>query len=145
MATLKQVEVVAQLGERFTIESKIRGHVLYVDQPKAAGGEDAGPTPLELLFLSLGACVGSIGRIIANQRKLPLRSMEVKVIGSLDVETLMGKSQENRAGFGGMRVVVKMDADMTKEEKENFLHDIDARCPVSDNLKSLTPVSFEIE
>jgi uncharacterized OsmC-like protein len=145
MPTHKQVEVVAQLGERFTIESKIRDHVLYVDQPKAAGGEDAGPTPLELLFLSLGACVGSIGRIIANQRRLPLRSMEVKVIGSLDVETLMGKSQENRAGFGGMRVIVKMDADMTKDEKEKFLHDIDARCPVSDNLKTLTPVSFEVE
>ena len=145
MATFKAIDVTAKLGERFKIESRIRDHVLTIDQPKAAGGEDAGPTPLECLFLSLAACVGSIGRIIANQQKLPLRSMEVRVQGELDVETLMGKSQEHRAGFSGMRVIVKMDADMTKQEKEKFLHDIDARCPVSDNIKSLTPVSLEVE
>ena len=145
MATFKAIDVTAKLGERFKIESKIRDHTLYIDQPKAAGGEDAGPTPLECLFLSLAACIASIGRIIANQQKLPLRSMEVRVQGELDVESLMGKSQEHRAGFSGMRVAVKMDADMTKEEKERFLHDIDARCPVSDNLKSLTPVTFEVE
>ena len=145
MATLKAVDVTAKLGERFTIESTIRDHVLYIDQPKAAGGDDAGPTPLECLFLSLAACVGSIGRIIANQRKLPLRSMEVRVLGELDVETLMGKSREHRAGFSGMRVIVKMDADMSKDEKEEFLHEIDLRCPVSDNLANRTPITFEVE
>jgi putative redox protein len=145
MATFKTIDVTAKLGERFKIESKIRDHTLYIDQPKAAGGEDTGPTPLECLFLSLASCVGSIARIIANQRKLPLRSMEVRVMGELDVETLMGKAQANRAGFSGMRVSVKMDADMSKEEKEKFLHEVDLRCPVSDNIKNLTPVSFEVE
>jgi putative redox protein len=144
MATVKQVEVTARLGERFKIESTIHNHALFVDQPTAAGGDDTGPTPLEYLFLSLAACVCSIGRIIANQQKLPLKSMEVRVVGGLDVETLMGKAQINRAGFSALHVLVSMESDMSREDQERFLHEIDLRCPVSDNLKGLTPVSFEL-
>jgi putative redox protein len=62
----------------------------------------------------------------------------------VDVETLMGKARENRAGFSGMQVIVKMDADMSEEERGEFLHEIDLRCPVSDNIKNLTPISFEV-
>ena len=30
---------------------------------------------------------------------------------------------------------------MSASEKEKFLHDIDARCPISENLQNATPVS----
>ena len=145
MPTMKKVEVEAKLGERFTIESQIRGHKLFVDQPTTAGGQDFGPTPLEYLFLSLASCIGSIGRIVANQKRIPVRGMRVTVSGELDVNTLMGKGTENRAGFTGITVKVDVDADLSREEKQQFLEEVDRRCPVSDNLKSLTPVSFEVE
>lgn len=116
-----------------------------MDQPQAGGGQDAGPTPLEYLFLSLASCVATIARIVANQRRIPLRSMEVRVSGELDVETLLGKSQANRAGFTGLKVIAKIDADLTPEEKVRFVEEVDRRCPVSENLKSLTPITFEVE
>ena len=144
MATFKTVQVEAKLGEKFKLESRIRKHLLYVDQPPAGGGEDAGPTPLEYFFLSLAGCVATIGRIIAHQRRIQLRGMEVKVEGEIDVETLRGKSQENRAGFTGIRVITKIDADMTREEKERFLKEIDLRCPVSDNIENGVPISYEV-
>lgn len=36
----------------------MRRHTLLVDQPVADGGEDAGPTPVELFVASLATCVG---------------------------------------------------------------------------------------
>jgi uncharacterized OsmC-like protein len=144
MASFKTVQVESRLGEKFKMESRIRGHLLYVDQPPAGGGEDAGPTPLEYLFLSLAGCVGTIGRIIAHQRKIQLRGMEIMVEGEIDVETLRGKSQENRAGFTGIKIRTRIDADMTREEKEKFLEEIDRRCPVSDNIKNGAPISYEV-
>jgi uncharacterized OsmC-like protein len=143
MATFKTVQVEARLGDKFKVESRIRKHLLYVDQPPAGGGEDAGPTPLEYLFLSLAGCVATIGRIIAHQRRIQLRGMEVKVEGELDTATLLGKSEENRAGFTRIRVLVKIDADMTRGEKEKFLEEIDLRCPISDNIKNGAPISYE--
>jgi putative redox protein len=142
---IKKVEAIARLGPGFKIEVKIREHSLIVDQPKASGGNDQGPTPLEYLMLSLAGCIGAIGRIIANQRKLPVRSMDIAVEGDIDVDVLLGKSEEPRAGFTAIRARVKIDADMTVEEKRKFLHDIDLRCPISDNIARPTPVSLVVE
>ena len=116
-----------------------------LDQPPAGGGTDAGPTPLEYLFISLAGCVVTIGTIIAKQRHLPVRKIEAHVEGELDTDVLMGKSTEVRAGFSGVRVIAKIDADMTQQEKEAFLHEIDARCPISDNVFNTTPIELIAE
>jgi putative redox protein len=144
MATVKQVQVEAILGPKFKIESQIREHTLYVDQPANAGGENAGPTPLEYMFLSLAGCIATIGRIVARQKRIELRGMTVKVEGELDVEVLMGKPSDKRAGFTGLKIIAAIDADISKEEKEAFLHEVDRRCPVSENLRNLTPMQFEV-
>lgn len=145
MATIKTVQIEAKMDNAFKIQGKLRDHVIYADQPTQAGGQDSGPTPLEYLLFSLAACIASIGRIVANQRKINLRSMELKVKGQLDLEALMGKSQETRPGFGGITVTAKIDADLSQEEKEEFLHEVDSRCPVSDNIINSTPISLELE
>lgn len=142
---IKTVRVDAKLIEGFKIETRSRQHISIVDQPTAGGGTDAGPTPLDYLFVSLAGCVVTIGQIIAKQRRLPVRNIEVRVEGELDTDVLMGKTQDVRAGFQGIRVITRIDADMSQEEKENFLREIDARCPISDNIHGLTPIEFTVE
>ena len=142
MAAVKKFQVQAKLGEKYTIESTIGNHTVYVDQPQAGGGNDKGPAPLEVLFLALASCIITVGRIIARQKRITLRTMEVNVKGDVDLEVLLGKSKANRAGFGAIKVVVTIDADMSPEEKEAFLVELEERCPVSDNLLHETPVSL---
>jgi len=144
MAGTKKVQVGMTLGPKFGMESKIRDHVIRVDQPRTSGGDDTGPTPLEYLLVSLAGCIGTVGRIIANQRHFPLRSMDVQIEGDLDTEVLLGKKKEPRSGFIGIRALVKIDADMSAEEKRKLLHEIDERCPISDNIANATPVSVEL-
>jgi len=145
VATVKHVAVEAHLGERFKIESTIGSHTLIVDQPKTGGGEDAGPTPLEYFFLSLAGCIGTIARIAAKQKRINLRAMDVKVEGDLDIEGLMGRNPQAPVGFSGVTVTVKMDADMSQEEKEAFAREVDRRCPVSANIHDATPVKLVVE
>ena len=92
---------------------------------------------MEYLFVSLAGCIVTIGHIIAKQRRLPVRKIEVHVEGEVDTDVFMGKSTAARAGFSRIRVHTKIDADMSQEEKEAFLHDIDVRCPISDNIHNL--------
>jgi uncharacterized OsmC-like protein len=109
------------------------------------GGDDAGPTPLEYFFLSLAGCIATIGRIAAKQKRINLRSMDVKVAGELNVEGLMGRNPDGHSGFDGITVTVKMDADLTREEKEAFLAEVDRRCPVSDNIHHPTRIILVVE
>ena len=142
---MKTVSVDAVQVDGFKIETKSRQHIAIVDQPPAGGGIDAGPTPLEYLFISLSGCIITIGNIVAKQRRLPVRKIEVHVEGELDTDVLMGKNTADRAGFTGVRVQVKVDADMSQAEKEAFIKEVDARCPISDNVHNLTPIEFSVE
>ena len=141
---VKKVEVQLKLGEKYTIEGKIHNHTVYVDQPATGGGQDKGPTPLEYFLLSHGACVATVARIIASQKRIPMRGMNVTVSGELDLDALLGKPTQNRAGFTGITLKVEVDADIPREEKEKLVHEADRRCPVSDNLKQLTSISVEV-
>jgi putative redox protein len=41
-------------------------------------------------------------------------------------------------------VTLHIDADMTRQEKEDFIQEVESRCPVSDNIASITPVVIEV-
>lgn len=141
----KDVSIEAVLGEGFAIESRMGQHTLHVDQPVAVGGTDTGPTPLQYLLLSMAGCMGAIGRIIATQKKLPLHGMTITVNGTIDTDRLMGKETDARIGFDNIQVLVDIDADMTPEEKESLLEEIEARCPIADNLLNVTGVTAQLK
>ncbi|MBN2703024.1 MAG: OsmC family protein [Pontiellaceae bacterium] len=140
----KTVVVKSTLNENFVIESDIRGHRVIIDQPIDTGGSDTGPTPLELLFASLAGCIGSIGRIVAMQKRIELRGMRIEVEGALDTDGLLGKPIDGRIGFEGITIRVDVDADLSAEDKEAFIHEVDRRCPVSENLMNATPVNVKL-
>jgi len=144
MAKMKTISIEAKLDEKFKIEVKAGEYLMVVDQPKAGGGTDAGATPLDYLLAALAGCIGTVARIVAMQKRIPLRGMDMKVEGAFDLETLLGKSKENRAGFAGIKVMLHIDADMTKQEKEDFIQEVESRCPVSDNIANITPVVIEV-
>jgi uncharacterized OsmC-like protein len=139
----KTVSVKATLGGDFTMEAPVGSHRMYVDQPTEAMGKDKGPSPLQYLMLSLAGCMGAIARIIANQKKLPLNGLEVEVEGPINTDKLLGKESDQRVGFTNFTMRLKVDADMSAEEKEAFIREVESRCPVSDNLSNATQVTIE--
>lgn len=140
----KVVSVTANLGSGWAIHSDIREHKVVIDQPQAGGGTNEGPTPLEYFLFSLAGCVGSIGRIAANQQKIDLRGMEVKVEADLNPAGLMGKPTDDRVGFQQVRIKAQIDADLSDAEKKVFLDEVCERCPLHDNVKLETEVLHEL-
>lgn len=63
-------------GDRFDIS--IRGHVVTVDQPIEAGGDDAGPTPTELFVAGLASCVAFYARRYLRRHKLDASGLTVE-------------------------------------------------------------------
>ncbi|SFC26741.1 Uncharacterized OsmC-related protein [Marinospirillum celere] len=142
--TLKTITVEAQMQEGFAIKSNINGHQLTIDQPEAARGSNLGPTPLETFLFAIAGCVGTLGRIIAMQRKLELRGMQVEVEGDYNPAGLLGKPTDDRIGFQKIRISAQIDADMTDEEKQSFLDEVCHRCPLHDNISLETEVVHQL-
>lgn len=132
-------------GMKEGFQTKINcSHPFVIDQPSGMGGNDAGPNPLEIFLSSLPACICAIGRIISNQKKLNVRGINAAVEGDIDKDFLLGKTKEGRAGFTELRIKVDIDADMSADEKEEFLSEIEKRCPIADNISFSTVVNAEV-
>lgn len=69
-----------------------------------------------------------------------IKSIKVDVEGDIDKDFLMGLTDQGRSGFTEIRSFVDIDADMTTQEKEDFIQEIAKRCPVADNILNISSV-----
>ena len=53
------------------------GHTVHTDQPVAAGGRDAAPSPFELVLASIAGCAGFYALRFCQQRELPTAGLGV--------------------------------------------------------------------
>jgi len=136
---ISTLKLEGSIKKSFKTEIKC-SHDFIIDQPKPMGGQDLGPNPMEIFLAAIPGCICAIGRIISNQKRLGVRGITVKVEGDIDKDFLLGKTDEGRAGFTEIRVIADIDADMSVDEKEAFLHEIERRCPIADNIANTSIV-----
>lgn len=131
---IKTISAKGEMNAGMRIEVQCGNHRLVMDQPKNAAGQDLGPTPLEAILAAVAGCFGTIGRLVAHQQKIELRGMRFEIEADYDPAGLLGRDPDVRPGFQELRVKVGIDADLSQEEKQTLLEQIEKRCPVADNL-----------
>ena len=141
---MKTISAQGVLGAGFAVEVQCGSHRVVMDQPAHAAGQDLGPTPLELILAALAGCFGTIGRLLAHQRKIELRGMRFEVQADYDPAGLLGRDTTVRSGFQALRLLVEIDADLSAEDKQAFLQEIERRCPLADNLTHGTQLHSQL-
>lgn len=131
---LKTLSAEGRMGTDFCVRVSSGTREIVMDQPRGAGGEDLGPTPLELILAAVAGCFGTIGRFIAHQQRFELRGMQFRIEADYDPDGLLGRNAEVRAGFQEIRLGVEIDADLDAAGKQALLEQIERRCPLADNL-----------
>ncbi len=123
-------EIVARTrADGFRTEILAAGHVLLADEPVAVGGENAGPSPYDLLAAALASCTSMTLKMYAGFKKLELESTTVRVRHDKihaedcrDCETVEGKIDE-------FRRELELEGDLSEAERARLLEIAD-RCPV---------------
>jgi uncharacterized OsmC-like protein len=75
-----------------------------------------GPSPLEYLLAGYAGCINAVGKLVAKEQGITLKSLQVEVSGTLSLDKYQGKISYERAGFKSIQVVVKPTSDATLEE-----------------------------
>jgi uncharacterized OsmC-like protein len=88
--------------------------------------------------------MNATGFMIAKEMGFEIRSIKTKLEGSLNPLGYMGKSKDTRAGLGGIKVILDIDASASEETLKQWKEQVSARCPVSDNLFNSTPIEILI-
>ncbi len=123
---------------------KARNFEIIVDEPESLGGTDVAPNPVEYVLAAFAGCLNVMGHLVAGEMGFELRSLKIDLEGNLNPAKLFGKSEEERAGYKEIVVKLTADCDADDETLEKWLHGVESRCPVSDNLQNLTPVKVEV-
>ena len=119
---------------------------MIIDEPENMGGTDLGPSPVQVLLMSLAGCLNVTGHEVARQRGMKLNGMKIDIKGSMNPCNFMGCSFDERAGFQHINVSIKADfEDETQEAIESWLEETEARCPVTDNIKEGTSISVKVK
>jgi putative redox protein len=63
------------------------GHRVTMDIPAASGGDGAGFSPMPVMLVALGGCMGVDVKMVLNKMKVPLNHLEMEIFGDLDEDT----------------------------------------------------------
>lgn len=118
-------------------------HTLVADEPKAAGGTDAGPDPYALLLAALGSCTAMTLRLYAERKKWPLGEIRVELSHSRHYAEDCADCDQpgRRVERIARRIVLSGPLDPGQVAR---LADIAKRCPVHNTLTGGVQVSDEV-
>jgi putative redox protein len=118
------MRAVARQTKGFTHELKVRDHKLISDESKEDGGDDAGPSPQELLAASLASCTAITMEMYAQRKGWNTDGLEVDV----------DYTPADRGSPTRFELVMRMPAHLSEEQVEK-LRVIAAKCPIHRTLE----------
>lgn len=122
-------------------EVEARDFLLTVDEPRALGGQDLGPNPVELILAAVASCQEITYRLYADRLGIDLKSVSVSVQGDIDLRGMFALDPGARPGLRGLDIRVELDSTAPKAELDRLKRTVDAHCPVLDIIRNATPVS----
>jgi uncharacterized OsmC-like protein len=126
------------------VRVKARGFELVIDEPAELGGEDTAPNPVEYVLAGWVGCVNVVAHLVARDLGIEIRNLEISAQGPLNPDRLFGKPTGDRAGFRELQLDVSVDSDADEETLRTWIDQVEARCPVSDNLVQQTPTRIHV-
>jgi uncharacterized OsmC-like protein len=125
----------SSLGDNYQTSVSIRDFTLTVDEPPTIGGEDTGPTPVELVLAALGTCQEIVYATYARVRGIPLDSVRVHAEGRLDLRGFYGVA-DVPSGFQDVTFTVEVDSPASPEQIVELVAEVNTHCPVLEILRS---------
>jgi len=114
------------------------------DHPAVLVGGDRGPTPVEFLLHAIAACLTAGIANIAAARGVNLDSVESTVEGDIDLNGILGMSDEVRNGYQQIRVNFVLRGD-DPEKLAKVVEQSRARSAVFDVLTNGCPVAISVD
>lgn len=124
--------LISELDKKFLRGLFSDNHRLMADEPEKYGGSNLGPTPYDLLLMSLGACTSMTLRMYANRKQLKLDDVDVTLmherVHATDCEDCNNKIER-------LTRRITLHGDLTDDERQRLLEIAD-KCPVHRTLES---------
>jgi len=132
---------VAEAGDgRFAQLVMAGRHRLRADEPAAAGGDDSGPGPYDLLLAGLGACTSMTLRMYAAQKKWPLARVTVDLKHDKVHARDCAEAETREGKIDRIERLLTLEGDLDDAQRARLLEIAD-KCPVHRTLHARVQVT----
>ena len=118
----------------FTREITAGQHRLVADEPRPIG-DDAGPTPYDLVLAGLGACTSMTVRMYADRKGWPLDEVRVTLRHSRIHAEDCAACETTKGWIDHIDIDVELVGDLDDAQRQRLMQ-IAERCPVHQTLTS---------
>ena len=123
------VTVESKADHPFTVTGVAGNHLFLVDEPKALGGDDSGPTPYDYLLAALGSCTAMTLSMYANRKGWPLERIAIRLSHDRIQETEEGRAENPSSRFERITCEIELTGEIDATQREKLL-EIATKCPV---------------
>ncbi|MDA9434210.1 bifunctional alpha/beta hydrolase/OsmC family protein [Bradyrhizobium sp. CCBAU 51627] len=131
----RKVVVQETRKSKFNQTITVGPHHLVADEPKAAGGDDAGPGPYDFLLAGLGACTSMTMRLYADRKSLPLDRVTVTLKHSKIYAKDCAECETRDGMLDQIERDIAMEGSLDAEQRRKLMEIAD-KCPVHRTLTS---------
>lgn len=125
--------VVTETGTGTYTQEIIAGdHRLSADEPRPVG-DDAGPTPYDLLLAGLGACTSMTVRMYADRKSWPLEQVRVTLRHTRIHAKDCAECETTIGWISSIDREIELTGDLDDTQRQKLM-DIAERCPVHQTL-----------
>jgi uncharacterized OsmC-like protein len=118
-----------------TIVDNSRTHTIACDLPPSKGGDNTGPTALELAIMALSDCAATIFAKVAKESNVDVKSIEV---------VTEAEKPEKSPILQGVKMKVNVSAKARKQLLEAIWRRTEANCPVVKIFTESIPIHIEL-
>jgi uncharacterized OsmC-like protein/fermentation-respiration switch protein FrsA (DUF1100 family) len=122
-------------SSKFQQMISIGPHRMLADEPVAAGGEDTGPGPYDLVLAGLGACTSMTMRLYAERKSMPLERVTVTLSHRKIYAEDCAQCETKTGMLDKIERVIAMEGALDAEQHRKLMEIAD-KCPVHRTLTS---------
>jgi putative redox protein len=126
----------------YTQEITAGHHRLAADEPRPIG-DDAGPTPYDLVLAGLGACTAMTVRMYADRKGWPLERVRVTLRHSRIHAEDCAECETKRGWIDHIDRDIELIGDLDDAQRQRLMH-IAERCPVHQTLTSEVDIATSL-
>ncbi len=131
--------IIVHTDQGYRTAIQIRNHTVIADELIQDGGTDTGPTPMEILLGTVGACIAVTTKAYAQRKGWPLEGVSVE----LEMERIRREDYPAYTGDAAfiheIREQIHFEGSLTEEQRVRLMT-IAGKCPV--HLTLANPVFF---
>jgi putative redox protein len=127
----------------YTQQVTVGHHRLIADEPRPIG-DDAGPTPYDLVLAGLGACTAMTVRMYANRKNWPLKQVRVTLRHSRIHAKDCADCETTKGWIDRIDRDIELAGDLDDTQRQRLL-DITERCPVHQTLTSEVHIATSLQ